>query len=96
MKNDPLDWNGDHLHTNFKEMYEYFREKGYFFEVNYSYIYKPHRPSFSLAHLYFKCIIISLNKKVSVNVFELTTFVLFDNFYAFRCRHELKILICNS
>ena len=34
MKNDPLDWNGDHLHTNFKDMYEYFREKDYYFEVS--------------------------------------------------------------
>ena len=22
MKNDPLDWNGDHIHTNFREMYQ--------------------------------------------------------------------------
>ncbi|GFN95273.1 membrane-bound transcription factor site-1 protease-like [Plakobranchus ocellatus] len=33
MKNDPLDWNGDHIHTNFKDMYQHLREKGYFVEV---------------------------------------------------------------
>ncbi|XP_005107775.1 membrane-bound transcription factor site-1 protease [Aplysia californica] len=33
MKNDPLDWNGDHVHTNFKDMYHHLREKGYFVEV---------------------------------------------------------------
>lgn len=33
MKNDPLDWNGDHIHTNFKDMYQQLREKGYFVEV---------------------------------------------------------------
>ncbi|GFR87120.1 membrane-bound transcription factor site-1 protease, partial [Elysia marginata] len=33
MKNDPLDWNGDHIHTNFKDMYHHLREKGYFVEV---------------------------------------------------------------
>jgi hypothetical protein len=25
MKNDPLDWNGDHLHTNFRELYQHLR-----------------------------------------------------------------------
>ncbi|KAH9487758.1 Membrane-bound transcription factor site-1 protease [Bulinus truncatus] len=33
MKNDPLDWNGDHIHTNFKDMYQQLREKGYYVEV---------------------------------------------------------------
>jgi membrane-bound transcription factor site-1 protease len=33
MKNDPLDWNGDHLHTNFKDMYQYLRNAGYFIEI---------------------------------------------------------------
>lgn len=33
MKNDPLDWNGDHIHTNFKDMYQHLRSGGYFVEV---------------------------------------------------------------
>ncbi|ELT89805.1 hypothetical protein CAPTEDRAFT_228241 [Capitella teleta] len=33
MKNDPLDWNGDHIHTNFKDMYVHLRASGYFIEV---------------------------------------------------------------
>ncbi|XP_045191862.2 membrane-bound transcription factor site-1 protease-like [Mercenaria mercenaria] len=33
MKNDPLDWNGDHVHTNFKDMYQHLRAAGYFVEV---------------------------------------------------------------
>ena len=33
MKTDPLDWNGDHIHTNFKDMYTYLRSKGYYVEV---------------------------------------------------------------
>ena len=33
MKNDPLDWNGDHIHTNFKDMYQHLRNGGYFVEV---------------------------------------------------------------
>ncbi|XP_076111687.1 membrane-bound transcription factor site-1 protease-like [Mytilus galloprovincialis] len=33
MKNDPLDWNGDHIHTNFKDMYHHLRSNGYFIEV---------------------------------------------------------------
>ncbi|KAL4234848.1 Membrane-bound transcription factor site-1 protease [Mactra antiquata] len=33
MKNDPLDWNGDHIHTNFKDMYQHLRQAGYFVEV---------------------------------------------------------------
>ncbi|XP_063990633.1 membrane-bound transcription factor site-1 protease [Diachasmimorpha longicaudata] len=32
-KNDPLDWNGDHIHTNFKEMYQHLRNNGYYLEV---------------------------------------------------------------
>ncbi|XP_044734219.1 membrane-bound transcription factor site-1 protease isoform X2 [Chrysoperla carnea] len=33
IKNDPLDWNGDHIHTNFKDMYQYLRNAGYYIEV---------------------------------------------------------------
>jgi len=33
MKNDPLDWNGDHIHTNFRDMYSHLRNMGYFIEV---------------------------------------------------------------
>ncbi len=33
MKNDPLDWNGDHIHTNFKDMYHHLRSSGYYVEV---------------------------------------------------------------
>ena len=33
MKKDPLDWNGDHIHTNFKEMYQHLRSNGYYLEV---------------------------------------------------------------
>ena len=33
MKNDPLDWNGDHIHTNFRDMYASLRSAGYFVEV---------------------------------------------------------------
>lgn len=33
VKNSPLDWNGDHVHSNFKDMYENLREAGYFIEV---------------------------------------------------------------
>lgn len=33
MKNDPLDWNGDHIHTNFRDMYLHLRKSGYFVEV---------------------------------------------------------------
>lgn len=32
-KNDPLDWNGDHIHTNFRHVYEHLRNAGYFIEV---------------------------------------------------------------
>ncbi|XP_039276563.1 membrane-bound transcription factor site-1 protease isoform X2 [Nilaparvata lugens] len=32
-KNDPLDWNGDHIHTNFKDMYQQIRSQGYYVEV---------------------------------------------------------------
>jgi membrane-bound transcription factor site-1 protease len=38
IKNDPLDWNADHIHTNFKDMYEYLKSAGYYVEVlGYSY-----------------------------------------------------------
>ncbi|XP_014609822.1 PREDICTED: membrane-bound transcription factor site-1 protease [Polistes canadensis] len=33
VKNDPLDWNGDHIHTNFKHMYQHLRNAGYYLEV---------------------------------------------------------------
>ncbi|XP_076449807.1 membrane-bound transcription factor site-1 protease-like isoform X2 [Babylonia areolata] len=33
MKNDPLDWNGDHIHTNFRDMYQHLRTSGYYVEV---------------------------------------------------------------
>jgi len=33
MKKDPLDWNCDHIHTNFKDMYEHLRNSGYYIEV---------------------------------------------------------------
>ncbi|KAI5709308.1 hypothetical protein M8J76_015087 [Diaphorina citri] len=33
MKNDPLDWNGDHVHTNFKDLYQHLRNIGYYIEV---------------------------------------------------------------
>ncbi|XP_077982093.1 membrane-bound transcription factor site-1 protease-like isoform X2 [Glandiceps talaboti] len=33
MKNDPLDWNGDHIHTNFKDMYQHLRTAGFYVEV---------------------------------------------------------------
>lgn len=33
MKTDPLDWNGDHIHTNFKDMYGHLRSRGYYIEV---------------------------------------------------------------
>ncbi|XP_064598708.1 membrane-bound transcription factor site-1 protease-like isoform X2 [Liolophura sinensis] len=33
MKNDPLDWNGDHIHTNFKDMYHHLRNNGFYVEV---------------------------------------------------------------
>ena len=33
MKNDPLDWNADHIHTNFKDLYAHLRTAGFFVEV---------------------------------------------------------------
>lgn len=33
MKNDPLDWNGDHIHTNFRDLYQHMRNSGYYIEV---------------------------------------------------------------
>ena len=33
MKQDPLDWNGDHIHTNFRDMYASLRSAGYYLEV---------------------------------------------------------------
>uniref|UniRef100_A0A6A7G1N4 Membrane-bound transcription factor site-1 protease n=3 Tax=Hirondellea gigas TaxID=1518452 RepID=A0A6A7G1N4_9CRUS len=33
MKSDPLDWNADHIHTNFKDMYQHLRNSGYYVEV---------------------------------------------------------------
>ncbi|KAK3868639.1 hypothetical protein Pcinc_025981 [Petrolisthes cinctipes] len=31
--NDPLDWNADHIHTNFRDMYQHLRNSGYYVEV---------------------------------------------------------------
>lgn len=33
VKDEPFDWNGDHVHTNFKGMYNFLRNQGYFIEV---------------------------------------------------------------
>ena len=33
MKTDPLGWNGDHIHTNFKDTYTHLRSHGYYIEV---------------------------------------------------------------
>ena len=33
MTDDPLDWNGDHPHTNFKATFSYLRQQGYFVDV---------------------------------------------------------------
>ena len=33
MRKDPLDWNGDHIHTNFRDLYERLRASGYYVEV---------------------------------------------------------------
>ncbi|CAI6348863.1 unnamed protein product [Macrosiphum euphorbiae] len=33
VKNDPLDWNADHIHTNFKGLYQHLRSSGYYVEV---------------------------------------------------------------
>ncbi|XP_042143236.1 membrane-bound transcription factor site-1 protease isoform X4 [Ixodes scapularis] len=33
MTTDPLDWSGDHIHTNFKDMYQHLRNHGYYIEV---------------------------------------------------------------
>ena len=33
MKQDPLDWNGDHIHTNFRDMFASLRSAGYYLEV---------------------------------------------------------------
>uniref|UniRef100_A0AC35G609 Peptidase S8/S53 domain-containing protein n=1 Tax=Panagrolaimus sp. PS1159 TaxID=55785 RepID=A0AC35G609_9BILA len=33
-KNSPLDWNADHPHTNFKDLYEHLRGNGYFIEIS--------------------------------------------------------------
>lgn len=33
MKQDPLDWNADHIHTNFRDMYASLRSAGYYLEV---------------------------------------------------------------
>ena len=30
---DPLDWNADHIHTNFRDLYSHLRSSGYFVEV---------------------------------------------------------------
>jgi len=33
VKQDPLDWRSDHIHTNFKDMYTHLRSSGYYIEV---------------------------------------------------------------
>jgi len=33
VRNDILDWHGDHPHTNYHEMYDRLRQEGYFLEV---------------------------------------------------------------
>lgn len=33
VKDELFDWNGDHLHTNFRSLYTYLREAGYYLEV---------------------------------------------------------------
>jgi len=33
LKEQPFDWNGDHPHTNFKNLYTYLRKSGYFIDV---------------------------------------------------------------
>ena len=33
VQNSPLDWNGDHIHTNFNGIYKYLRGKGFFIEI---------------------------------------------------------------
>ncbi|XP_022222854.2 membrane-bound transcription factor site-1 protease [Drosophila obscura] len=33
VKSDPLDWRADHIHTNFKDMYTYLRNVGYYVDV---------------------------------------------------------------
>jgi membrane-bound transcription factor site-1 protease len=33
VKNDMLDWNGDHLHTNFRQLFVAMRQRGYFVDV---------------------------------------------------------------
>lgn len=32
-RGDPLDWNADHVHTNFKDLYAHLRSSGYYLEV---------------------------------------------------------------
>ncbi|XP_061401964.1 membrane-bound transcription factor site-1 protease [Musca vetustissima] len=33
IKSDPLDWRGDHIHTNFRDMYHHLRNHGYYIDV---------------------------------------------------------------
>jgi len=33
VKNDPLDWNADHIHTNYRDLYLHLRKQGYYVEV---------------------------------------------------------------
>ena len=33
VKTDPLDWNADHIHTNFRDLYNHLRTTGYYVEV---------------------------------------------------------------
>lgn len=42
VKTDPLDWNADHIHTNFRDMYNHLRASDYYVEVlgNVKVVYK--------------------------------------------------------
>ncbi|XP_075163692.1 membrane-bound transcription factor site-1 protease isoform X2 [Haematobia irritans] len=33
IKSDPLDWRGDHIHTNFRDMYHHLRNNGYYIDI---------------------------------------------------------------
>uniref|UniRef100_A0A1I8PQQ8 Uncharacterized protein n=2 Tax=Stomoxys calcitrans TaxID=35570 RepID=A0A1I8PQQ8_STOCA len=33
IKSDPLDWRGDHIHTNFRDLYHHLRNRGYYIDV---------------------------------------------------------------
>jgi len=33
LQSDVLDWNADHIHTNYRDLYMHLREAGYYVEV---------------------------------------------------------------